>query len=190
MTNLITSLIDIVAPFVRKPRLVVALLIVVIAVGPNVAQAQTATQNTTETYLAMAAEKILGPEKPQTMQETLLDICQERGYGEECAKTLLGMAWKESNFKGNAIGDQGRARGFFQIWYKLHNISIDCAEDLRCSADWTIDYLESNSYPKYPMYAVQCHNGCNIENGYAASVKRHGLRLWSKTVTLALAETK
>lgn len=128
--------------------------------------------------------------EPTTLQHILLDVCQERGYGEDCAKTLLGMAWKETNFKGKAIGDGGKARGWFQIWYKMHKISLACAEDLRCSANWTIDYLEQNGYPKYKNYAIQCHNGCNINNGYMASVKRHGARLWNQEASFQIALAK
>jgi hypothetical protein len=131
-----------------------------------------------------------GPEKPPTMQETLLALCQKRGYGEDCAKTLLGMVWKESLNDPKAIGDGGRARGWFQIHYRLHKISVTCAEDLICSAEWTLNYLERNGYKKYPTYAVQCHNGCNIPNGYAASVKRHGQRLWKSDEPYQMALAK
>jgi hypothetical protein len=126
--------------------------------------------------------------KPELVQDVLTEVCEARGYGEECAKHLLGMLWKESNNIATAIGDKGKARGYFQIWYKLHKITIECAEDLRCSANWTIDYLESNHYPKYVSYAVQCHNGCNIDNGYAASALRHGRRLWTQPLEVVTAK--
>lgn len=119
-----------------------------------------------------------GPAIPPPVHQALLEVCQARGYGEDCARTLLGMAFKESRFDGDAIGDDGKARGYFQIHYKMHKVSLGCAEDLRCSADWTISYLESNGYPKNPKYAIQCHNGCGANNGYAASVIRNGKRLW------------
>lgn len=125
----------------------------------------------------------VSPERP-TVQSELLKICKERGYGETCAKHLLGMLWKESLNVRTAIGDNGQARGYFQIWYKLHNIPIACAENLHCSANWTIDYLESNGYPRYVSYAIQCHNGCNIDNGYEASARRHGNRLWNQPLPL------
>jgi hypothetical protein len=86
--------------------------------------------------------------------------------------------WKESQFVPTAVGDNGRALGYFQIHYRLHGIAAECATDVRCSANWTIDYLESNGYPKYADYAVQCHNGCGVANGYAASVKRWAVRKW------------
>ncbi len=129
-------------------------------------------------------------ETPKTVQEVLLAVCEDRGYGEACAKHLLGMLWKESNNISTAIGDRGKARGYFQIWYKLHNISIDCTEDLECSANWTLDYMERNHYPKYVSYAVQCHNGCNIANGYAASALRHGVRLWNQPLEVTTAEER
>lgn len=124
-------------------------------------------------------------ESRPTVQSELLKICQDRGYGEACAKHLLGMLWKESNNIATAIGDDGQARGYFQIWYKLHKIPIACAENLHCSANWTINYLESNGYPRYVHHAVQCHNGCNIDNGYAASAIRHGHRLWNQPLPLS-----
>lgn len=119
-----------------------------------------------------------------SVQNVLLQVCEDRGYGEECAKDLLGMLWKESLNKATAVGDQGRARGYFQIWIHLHKISLECAEDLVCSANWTLDYMESNSYPTYVSHAIQCHNGCNIPNGYAASARRHGRRLWNQPLPL------
>ncbi|MFA5186255.1 MAG: hypothetical protein WC551_07240 [Patescibacteria group bacterium] len=115
-----------------------------------------------------------------SVQEVLIKVCEGKGYGEDCAKTLLGMLWNESSNRFNVIGDSGKARGYFQIHYKLHKISIACAEDLVCSANWTIDYLERNSYPRYVNYAVQCHNSCNVANGYAAKAFRNGNIFWNK----------
>lgn len=129
--------------------------------------------------ISSVVEEPAPPVEPPSIQERLLWVCQDRGYGEDCARALLGMAWKESNFIATAVGDHGKARGWFQIHYRLHKITTECAEDLECSADWTISYLERNGYPKYVNYAVQCHNGCNIANGYAASALRHGKRLWN-----------
>lgn len=116
--------------------------------------------------------------REMSVQETLLRLCERRGYDESCAKALLGMMWKESLYDATAIGDRGKARGYFQIHYRLHDISIGCAEDLVCSTGWTLDYLEQNGYPRWRTYAIQCHNGCNARNGYAASALRHGNRMW------------
>lgn len=121
---------------------------------------------------------------PDSIQDVLLDVCRAKDYDIECAKTLLGILWKESRGYSKAIGDRGKARGYFQIHYRLHKITIDCAEDLRCGAEWTLAYLERNGYPKYPTYATQCHNGCKVKNGYAASAIRHGVRLWDEPIPL------
>jgi hypothetical protein len=138
--------------------------------------------------LAQATQPVIQTEQeavtPPTVQEVLLSVCKENGYGEACAKTLLGMLWTESSNMSAVIGDNGKARGYFQIHYKLHKISIACAEDLVCSANWSIKYLERNSYPKYVNYAVQCHNSCNVNNGYSAKVVRYGNAFWNKPLTV------
>lgn len=127
------------------------------------------------------------PEVKPTVQDVLLKVCEAKGYGEDCAKTLLGMLWNESSNRSTVIGDNGKARGYFQIHYKLHKISIACAEDLVCSANWTIDYMEAHSYPKYVNYAVQCHNSCNVNNGYAAKALRNGKTFWNKPLEIKQA---
>lgn len=119
-----------------------------------------------------------------TVQDVLLAVCEKNGYGVECAKTLTGMLWVESTNVYDAVGDSGLALGYFQIHYRMHKVSADCAKDLVCSADWTIKYMERNSYPTYVSYAVQCHNSCNAGNGYAARALRHGERLWTQPLTV------
>lgn len=174
--------------------MILSLVLLMQAGKPSIAQAESPSNaislaSLTEYVLNEAAsvETAVEEKKPEIVQDVLLEVCTERGYGQDCAKHLLGMLWKESNNIATAIGDNGRARGYFQIWTKLHKITVDCAEDLRCSANWTIDYLERNHYPKYVSYAVQCHNGCNIANGYAASALRHGNRLWNQPLEVVTA---
>lgn len=157
------------------------------AVAESVSGIDPAAALTVTGAVLEAAQPVLGPATPPTAQEILLDVCQEKGYGEDCAKTLLGMMWKESQNVGTAVGDRGLALGYFQIHYRMHKVTTACAKDLRCSAAWTLTYMERNGYPKYPNYAIQCHNGCNIRNGYAASVLRHARRLWGEPMTIALA---
>ena len=137
--------------------------------------------------ISIEPETLPVPVTPPTVQEVLLNVCQTNGYGEDCAKTLLGMLWNESSNSSTVIGDNGKARGYFQIHYKLHKISIACAEDLVCSANWTINYLERNSYPKYVNYAVQCHNSCGVKNGYAVKAARHAKLLWDTPLEITQA---
>ncbi len=143
---------------------------------------------TTTTSTEITTEEVETPVAEPTVQEVLLSVCETNGYGQPCAQTLLGMLMNESSNISTAIGDRGKARGYFQIHYKLHNISIECAEDLVCSADWTIHYMEAHSYPKYTAYAIQCHNSCNVENGYAAKAIRNGKRYWKQP--LEVTQTK
>lgn len=166
-------------------KILIGLVLAMLVQGHSVFAQTTHTDLTTtisaptETMPGLSPVETIAPAPAPTVQDVLLQVCEDKGYGKTCAKTLLGMLWNESGNVSTAIGDKGKARGYFQIWYKLHNISITCAEDLVCSANWTLDYLESNSYPKYVNYAVQCHNGCNIENGYAARALRNGKNLWN-----------
>ena len=164
-------------------------MLVSLAIGqPAIAQTAPETLFTTEVSAVVSEQsEPVAPVTPPTVQEVLLDVCKANGYGQECAQTLLGMLWTESSNRSTVIGDNGRARGYFQIHYKLHKISVACAEDLVCSANWSIRYLESNSYPKYPTYAVQCHNSCNVSNGYAAKVARHGKRFWNQPLAIKQA---
>lgn len=172
-----------------------AFLTILLVVQPMRVQAKTLTGIDASPELTVSGADLtvdesgaeLGPPQPPTAQEILLEVCEARGYGEDCAKTLLGMMWKESNNVARAIGDGGRARGYFQIHYRLHKIDLACAYDLRCSAEWSLKYMERNGYPKYPNYAIQCHNGCGIKNGYAASVLRHARRLWKEPMTVEIA---
>lgn len=167
-----------------------SMLLVLVLLGSALypARAQTASSEVVASLFGMDEEEL--PEAPEpesiaSVQDMLIKVCADRGYGQECAQNLLGMLWKESNNIATAVGDHGKARGYFQIHYKLHKISIGCAEDLVCSANWTLTYLERNGYAKYPTYAIQCHNGCNIDNGYAASAIRHGKRLWDRPLAVA-----
>lgn len=135
-----------------------------------------------------AIEAVENSQPEPTVQEVLLSVCKQNGYGEECAKTLTGMLWTESSNRSTVIGDNGKARGYFQIHYKLHKITADCAEDLVCASEWTIKYLERNGYPHHVNWAIQCHNGCGANNGYTAKVHRYAAQFWNQPLTITQAE--
>lgn len=174
-------------PIYAWMKMSLGMLTLVMLVGGQPAIAVTAPAVAPAVEVA-EAEQTIEPEEPLTVQDVLLHVCESRGYGEDCAKTLLGMLWTESSNRSTVIGDGGRARGYFQIHYRLHKISIECAEDLVCSADWTISYLERNHYPKYKDYAIQCHNSCNVKNGYVNKVKRYAAHFWDKPLAIEQAE--
>ena len=161
-----------------------AIMLVSLAIGQPVF-AQVIPQDALSTMMSYKPEIVTTTEvTPPTVQEVLLDVCKTNGYGEDCAKTLLGMLWTESSNRSTVIGDNGAARGYFQIHYKLHKIPVTCAEDLVCSANWSLKYLKQHNYPKYTAYAVQCHNSCGVNNGYAAKVFRNAKLLWEKPLVV------
>lgn len=175
-----------------KNKLIVATVLVLLAqiVKPNLALAfdtvmDAGAQNSQVQADTVPVDINADPQPatvPPTIQDVLTEVCANDPLitnAETCAKHLFGMVWKESRGLATAIGDNGKARGYFQIHYKLHHVSLSCAEDLACSAKWTLKNLERHNYPKYYSYAIQCHNGCDIDNGYAASVLYQSKRLWS-----------
>lgn len=151
-----------------------------LAMVAQLLQGQSAVISTTAEDALLNQETVLEETTPPTVQEVLLNVCTSRGYSEDCAKTLLGMVFIESTNTYNIVGDYGLALGYFQIHYKMHGISTDCATDLVCSANWTLDYMEQHSYPTYINYAVQCHNSCGAGNNYAGRAEYYGERLWDE----------
>lgn len=172
-----------------------AALMVVMLVHVHPAVAQTFTFAALDQSVTIAAfddtepaiAEPVPPAHEPTVQEVLLAVCEAKGYGQPCAQTLLGMLWNESSNVSTAIGDRGNARGYFQIWTKLHKISVACAEDLVCSADWTLKYMERNHYPKHVNYAIQCHNGCGFNNGYTPKAIRNGKNFWNQPLKVTQA---
>lgn len=187
MTNLINQIgLEPIQNSIQKGVATLALMTLVTG-QPVTVQNEPVIQAAADTQIVTVAQIDPEPQTEHTVQDVLLNVCESNGYGVDCAKTLLGMLWNESSNRSNVIGDGGKARGYFQIHYKLHKISIACAEDLVCSANWTIKYLERNSYPKHVSYAVQCHNSCNVNNGYAAKAFRHAKMLWDKPLAVEQA---
>jgi hypothetical protein len=134
------------------------------------------------------------PESPMTVQEMLLEVCQANEAitdAEKCAKHLLGMVMTESEAKANAVGDHGNARGWFQINRHYNpEVEKDCAEDLECSATWTLDRLIKKGYLKYSNWAIWCHNGCGINQYYVPKVLRKAAYHWDKPIVIVTADER
>jgi hypothetical protein len=131
-------------------------------------------------------------ENPATVQDTLLKVCEANEKitdVEKCAKHLLGMVMTESNAKANAVGDRGHAHGWFQI-NSHYNPEVDtaCAEDLECSANWTLDRLLKKGYLKYANWAIWCHNGCGIAKYYVPKVMKMAAIHWDKPIVVVTAD--
>jgi hypothetical protein len=147
---------------------------------------------TTETVSAETAAE--APEAPSTVQDVLLKVCQAdqdipESQDEKCAKDLFGILMQESRGKANAVGDHGLARGWFQInRYYNPDVSIQCAEDLTCSATWTLNHLVKKGYPQASNWAIWCHNGCGLNASYVPAVRYKITKYWSDPLPVVTAD--
>jgi hypothetical protein len=97
------------------------------------------------------------------------DLYRERmeGYGvsrddyqTQCVSDLLAIAWKESHYDCNAVGDGGQSLGCYQIHHEYHpEVSDPDRRDFGFSTGWTLGNLVGNGWPKYRTYAIRKHNG-------------------------------
>lgn len=111
-----------------------------------------------------------GTRESPSFLPTLKEICKD--HGDYCWKDLMAICQVEG-CRSEAIGDQGRSYGYFQIQIKLHKITKECAQDISCSAQWTLQHLEKNKYPLYRTHAIQRHNGSGKQAQlYASKVKQ------------------
>ena len=126
---------------------------------------------------------IVRPAVPARTSSELLPraaaVCAKVGLATDpCARDLVAMAWKESRFNQNAIGDGGKSASWFQIQTKMHKVSMACAKDFDCAAEWTINRMKSKGYPEYRSFAIEKHNGAGpAARKYAESVKAYSISL-------------
>lgn len=108
----------------------------------------------------------------KTLDDIIRKGCAERNLDEEqCYRDVKALAKMESGERTEAVGDNGTSYGIFQIHLPAHpTITKEQATDPEFSTYWTIDNLVRNGYPEYRKLALQCHNGCSKNNGYAGKV--------------------
>jgi len=114
--------------------------------------------------------------KPSKEQKDIVaTACQARFKGVEasrCYLRLLAMTFRESGYDCATVGDNGRSRGCLQIQTKLHNISVEQAEDYTFAVNWTLDRLMATGYQKDPYAAIKSHNGAGASAiAYARAVR-------------------
>jgi len=86
--------------------------------------------------------------------------CKKRNLENYCVEDMLGMAWVESRFNCEVIGDFGASHGCFQIHQGYHKeVTQSQAEDLNFAIKWTLDRLIRKGYPEYRTNAIRSHNG-------------------------------
>ena len=126
---------------------------------------------------------------PQAIKDATASVCRRVGenrqailsgngvsaeaFASTCYYDLLAMAYAESRFNCEAVGDGGRSRGCFQIQTALHGVSVADAERYEFAAEWTVDRMVRDlAYPTYRTAAITRHNGAGeMAARYAASVK-------------------
>jgi hypothetical protein len=164
----------------------------VVLLGQSAQPLQAQVVSEDEIQASPIATELTVTQESISVQEALLGICKANVSiidAEKCAKHLLGMVMTESEAKATAVGDHGYARGWFQI-NSLYNpdVSKSCAEDLECSANWTLDRLLKKGYMRSSNWAIWCHNGCGINKYYVPKVLRKGEFHWDKPIALVTAE--
>lgn len=87
-------------------------------------------------------------------------VCEEEGLGEYCWKDIMGIAWKETRFNCQAVGDGGKSFGCFQIHTGFHpNVSKLEAENIDYAVRWVLNFLKGKGYPEYRSYSIRKFNG-------------------------------
>ena len=102
------------------------------------------------------------PKKTVSVEAEIRKIAKEKckDMGDFCIDDLVAMAWVESRFNCNAVGDSGKSIGCYQIHLGYHkNIKKEQAKNLDFAIDWTLNRLKSKGYPKYRSIAIMSHNG-------------------------------
>ena len=86
--------------------------------------------------------------------------CTEKGLGEYCINDLKAIAFVETKFKCDAVGDFGSSHGCYQIHQGYHpEVTQEKAEDLDFAINWTLNRLIAYGYPEYRSRAIRKHNG-------------------------------
>lgn len=127
-------------------------------------------------YAERAEHYVIGPERAERFAVACVGAVEQhelapRGVDEY---DLCAIAWNESRFRVEALGDQGRSCGAFQIRHDLPGRPT-CAEleDVALSADWTAERLASTCLRDDGAVEIACHNGAGAgAREYERTVRR------------------
>lgn len=112
----------------------------------------------------------------QYQKDTVARVCGERFVGSvlsTCYRDVLAIAYTESRFDCSVLGDNGKARGCYQIWFQLHGITAQQAEDFDFATRWTLDRMVSQGYSTFRAWALGSHNSFtpDVNKAYSQIVK-------------------
>lgn len=116
---------------------------------------------------------------PSASQKAAAEMVCRKHFGgssemvDQCRWDLLAIAYTESRFNCESVGDNSKARGCYQIWYKLHKITVEQAEDFEWAANWTLERMISQGFPVYRSWALGSHNSFTpeVNSRYSKIVK-------------------
>lgn len=105
-------------------------------------------------------------------------MCSAEGLDDFCWKDLYAICRVETGCDAEKVGDSGNSYGLFQIHRGYHpDVTMDEAVDVKFAASWTLKRLMRYGYPEYRTKAIQCHNSCTANNGYAEKVKAEATKV-------------
>ena len=97
------------------------------------------------------------------------------GWGErdksDCYYLLLAIAFRESGYREDAVGDHGNSHGAYQIYRLAHpDVSVEEAKDFDFATSWTLERLVKYGFPSDKFRAAFAHNGFGGDGSYPKSV--------------------
>lgn len=104
---------------------------------------------------------MLPESKPMSVEEQIRRLADEVCEGADyCINDLVAIAWVETRFNCESVGDNGNSYGCYQIHRGYHpSVSSEQAVDLKFAIPWTYNRLVAHGYPEYRSYAIRKHNG-------------------------------
>lgn len=103
----------------------------------------------------------------QFQKDAATRVCSKKFSGgalSVCYRDILAIAWTESRFDNEAVGDHGKSFGAFQIYTNVHkHVTQEQANDFEWAATWTLDRLISQGYMEYRTWALGSHNSMTPE---------------------------
>jgi hypothetical protein len=114
-------------------------------------------------------------ERPLSVEEHIRkaaeEACKRNNLGDYCVKDLMAITKLESSMMKEPRGDGGHSYGPTHIHLPSHpEITKEQAMNIQFALNKTLEWMIDKGYPVYRTYAIQCHNGCTKNNGYAQRI--------------------
>jgi len=109
-------------------------------------------------------------EAPVGLKAEATRACANQGFKSlDCRNIILAISYHETGGWRDFSGDSGCSTGWVHINRCVHrHIAKAQTMDAAFAFQWTAQRLKAYGYPTYRTQAIQCHNGCYANNGYAS----------------------